>query len=50
LSNPYTDRFGHPLTAAQALKRMQAPKRRGYYRDGVWVQLPAKPTAAAKPT
>jgi hypothetical protein len=56
MSHPYTDRFGYPLTAAQAAARMNAPKRRGYYNaQGQWVRLPttakrapAKPEAKPK--
>lgn len=49
MSHNYTDRFGYPLTAAQAAARMNHPKRRGYYNAaGQWVRLSA--TAKRKPT
>lgn len=48
MSHPYTDRFGHPLSATQAIARMNAPKRRGYYdSSGRWIRLAG--TAKRKP-
>ncbi len=44
MSSPYTDRFGHPLTAAQTLARMNSPKSAGYYNaQGRWVKRRPKP-------
>ena len=44
MADGYTDRFGYPLTAAEALRRQQSPRSSGYYRNGVWIRR--KPKAA----
>jgi len=49
MSEPYTDRFGYPLTSSEALRRVSHPKSRGYYRNGVWVRLQPR-TAKRTPT
>ncbi len=48
MSEPYTDRHGYPLTALQAARRLNSPKRRGFYDRGRWVKLPAKPATDEK--
>lgn len=52
MSSPYTDRFSHPLTAVETLRRMNSPKSRGYYdKHGRWVRLPVKrPAVERTPT
>ena len=38
MGEPYTDRFGWPLTSAQALRRLQSPGSAGYFKNGVWIR------------
>lgn len=49
MSEPYTDKFGYPLTAVEVARRVSRPRPAGFYDRGRWVQLPPKKMAEKPP-